>query len=75
MRNNKYGSYFVEVQERSTLDYNLHHAKYEDLRVKELNEEFLDINNKLNEKIKIGVIYLGRHSPGGNNVVDGLLRF
>jgi 6-phosphofructokinase len=25
--------------------------------------------------LKIGVIYLGQQSPGGNNVVDGLLRF
>ncbi len=25
--------------------------------------------------LKIGVIYLGQQSPGGNNVIDGLLRF
>ena len=24
---------------------------------------------------KIGLVYMGRQAPGGNNVVDGLLRF
>ena len=27
------------------------------------------------KSMKIGVIYLGRQAPGGNNVVDGLLRY
>lgn len=33
------------------------------------------IYGKKPERVRIGVIYLGRHSPGGNNVVDGLLRY
>jgi 6-phosphofructokinase len=31
--------------------------------------------NDTTKPVKIGVIYLGRHSPGGNNVIDGLLRY
>lgn len=25
--------------------------------------------------MKIGVVYNGRQAPGGNNIIDGLLRF
>ncbi len=38
-----------------------------------MNQEFQ--NFEPTKRQKIGVIYLGRHSPGGNNVVDGLLRY
>jgi len=27
------------------------------------------------KELRIGVIFLGQQSPGGNNVIDGLLRF
>lgn len=50
--------------------------KYDDPVLEKLNDEFYE-KSKTNaeNKIKIGVIYLGRQSPGGNNIIDGLLRY
>jgi diphosphate--fructose-6-phosphate 1-phosphotransferase len=29
----------------------------------------------LNKNLKIGIVYCARQSPGGNNIIDGLLDF
>jgi hypothetical protein len=42
-------------------------------KISRLNDEFDAIDRS--KKIRIGIIYCGRQAPGGNNVVDGLLRF
>jgi len=38
-----------------------------------LNDHFYDISKEKN--VRIGVLFLGGQSPGGNNILDGLLRF
>jgi hypothetical protein len=40
--------------------------------LEELNNKFM-IGNKTPQKI--GLVYVGSQSPGGNNIVDGLLRY
>lgn len=50
------------------------HLHFEDPVLEKLNKEFQTIS-PVKETLRIGVIYLGQQSPGGNNVIDGLLRF
>ena len=44
------------------------------------NKELTDFNQRMlavdkTRVQKIGLVYMGRQAPGGNNVVDGLLRY
>lgn len=64
-------SYFVEIQDKVMLDNDIH---YDDPVMSRINNEFHHFEPK-HKFLKIGVIYLGQQSPGGNNVIDGLLRF
>lgn len=41
--------------------------------VNEINRELI-VRDK-NENLKIGLVFMGKQSPGGQNVVDGLLRY
>lgn len=41
--------------------------------VNEFNREL--IAQEKNENLKIGLVFMGKQSPGGQNVVDGLLRY
>lgn len=72
LKNYAKGSYFVEIQDKLLLVRS--HFQYDDPCLESLNEEFRNFAPK-SEPLRIGVIYLGQQSPGGNNVVDGLLRF
>lgn len=49
------------------------HINYDDPVLKNLNDEFQHFKSV--KRLRIGVIFLGQQSPGGNNVIDGLLRF
>lgn len=64
-------SYFVEIQDKVMLDNDIH---YDDPVMARLNNEFHNFEPK-HKFLKIAVIYLGQQSPGGNNIIDGLLRF
>ena len=70
MSNDKYASYFVQAKDKQNVNGNV---KYDDATLAQLTEEMKSTNQQKN--IKIGVVYLGRSAPGGNNVVDGLLRY
>lgn len=51
------------------------HMHYEDPVLEQLNQDFQNFNPDQAPEQKIAVIFLGQQSPGGNNVIDGLLRF
>lgn len=63
-------NYFVEIQ-----DDLLTNTRFSDnnAELTEFNRKMLSINKSTPQKI--GLVYMGRQAPGGNNVVDGLLRF
>jgi len=45
-----------------------------DEKIEKLNREFCEQNNKKLAQ-KIAVLQLGNAAPGGNNIVDGLLKY
>ena len=63
-------NYFVEVQ-----DDLLTNTVYADnnAELTEFNRKMLSMDKNVPQKI--GLVYMGRQAPGGNNVVDGLLRY
>jgi hypothetical protein len=66
-----HGTHFVEVQDRLLLVQD--QMRYDSRVLADFNKE---LQAHTNEKpLKIGIIYLGRQAPGGNNIIDGLLRF
>ena len=70
MRQKDSASYFVEVQD------DLH----TNTRFRDPNAALSDFNSSLlaverETQLKLGLIYMGRQAPGGNNIIDGLLRF
>ena len=65
-----HSQYFVEIAERNDLDA---HTKYDDATCEGLNKELAATD--LSREQRIGVVLLGRQAPGGNNIVDGLLRW
>ncbi len=48
---------------------------YDDPILKQLNADFQNFDSESTKQLRIAVIFLGQQSPGGNNVIDGLLRF
>ena len=64
-------NYFVEIQDE--LLTNKRYAEDSNAELTELNTRMLSADR--NAPQKIGLIYMGRQAPGGNNVVDGLLRY
>jgi len=65
-------THFVEVQPKMIADSTWHDAA--DVSVLALNERFAGLGAKTFGG-KIGVLLLGNAAPGGNNIVDGLLKF
>lgn len=49
--------------------------RYEDSNqdLRSMNERLLSVD--ADKKQKIGVCFMGRQTPGGQNVIDGLIRF
>jgi len=39
----------------------------------EFNQKMLQVDKERPQKI--GLVFMGRQAPGGNNVVDGLLKY
>jgi len=64
-------NYFVEIQDE--LLTNKRFAEDNNAELTELNTRMLTTDKAAPQKI--GLIYMGRQAPGGNNVVDGLLRY
>jgi 6-phosphofructokinase len=57
--NNKNSKFLAEILDES--------------EVKVYDDE--EVINPIKDKLRIGVVYNGRQSPGGNNIVNGLLEF
>lgn len=71
LKNCTEANYFVEIQDNLVTN-----TRFSDSTNKELTE----LNNRLlhvdkSRPQKIGLVYMGRQAPGGNNIVDGLLRY
>lgn len=64
-------NYFVEVVDRHTL--NDSRLEYDTKEHEELNARFKKADG--DRKMRVGVIFQARQAPGGNNIVDGLLRW
>jgi len=47
----------------------------EDYEIGRLNENEKVLKFKVQDEIKIGIVFCGRQAPGGNNVINGLLEF
>lgn len=63
-------NYFVEIQDE--LLTNKRYAD-ENADLQALNAKLLTTDKAAPQKI--GVVFMGRQAPGGNNVIDGLLRY
>jgi hypothetical protein len=72
LKNYTKASYFVEIQDKLMLVND--HMHFDDPVLEQLNQEFQNLIPQTKEQ-RIAVIFLGQQSPGGNNVIDGLLRF
>jgi hypothetical protein len=72
LKNHIKASYFVEIQDKLMLVND--HLHFDDPVLQTLNNQFQQFTPDI-KPLKIGVIYLGQQSPGGNNVIDGLLRY
>lgn len=64
-------NYFTEIQDE--LLTNKRFAEDNSNELTMLNTRMLSTDKSV--PMKIGLIYMGRQAPGGNNIVDGLLRF
>lgn len=64
-------NYFVEIQDN--LLTNTRFTDHSDTELTEFNERMLSVDKQRQQKI--GLVFMGRQAPGGNNVVDGLLRY
>ena len=65
-------THFVEVQPKLIADSTLYDSA--DVALKGLNDRFKNVGSKTFGG-KIGVLMLGNAAPGGNNIIDGLLKF
>ena len=64
-------NYFVEIQDN--LLTNTRFTDPTDTELTDFNTRMLAVNKE--QPQKIGLVFMGRQAPGGNNVVDGLLRY
>lgn len=61
--------YFVEIQDDLLTNTRYQHP---DSELQQVNTQLREIDQKPQ---KIGVVYMGKQAPGGNNIIDGLLRY
>ena len=52
---------------------NQHFEDSSNAELNDFNSRMLSVDRSTPQKI--GLVYMGRQAPGGNNVVDGLLRY
>lgn len=64
-------NYFVEIHDDL---YTNTHYKHPDMELEDVNDQFRK-NSQKKQAQKIGVVFMGRQAPGGQNVIDGLLRY
>ena len=64
-------NYFVEIHDDL---YTNTHYRHPDLELEDVNDQFRK-NSQKKRPQKIGVVFMGRQAPGGQNVIDGLLRY
>ena len=65
-------SHFVELEDRHAW---LPAGDWADARIQKLNEALTTTEDFARKEQKFAVIMLGNSAPGGNNIVDGLLRY
>jgi hypothetical protein len=63
----------VEIQDKLMLVTD--HLQFDDPVLGQLNKDFQTFIPDQGKEQRIAVIFLGQQSPGGNNVIDGLLRY
>jgi hypothetical protein len=71
LENDPNANYFVEIHDELLTNYRYFNELDDD--VNEINRELITRDKDVN--LKIGLVFMGRQSPGGQNVVDGLLRY
>ena len=71
LMNQASANYFVEIQD--DLLTNTRFTDPSDTELTAFNERMLSVDKQAPQKI--GLAFMGRQAPGGNNVVDGLLRY
>ena len=72
MSNDQSSSYFVEIQDKIVADPGSY--RFMDKTLEKMNEDF-SVDIPKNKAGKIAVLLLGNAAPGGNNIIDGLLKF
>mmetsp|Transcript_38639 Transcript_38639/g.36996 ORF Transcript_38639/g.36996 Transcript_38639/m.36996 type:complete len:361 (+) Transcript_38639:1220-2302(+) len=65
--------YFVEIQDRLLAKFQHNVRKTGDVVLDDMNTHFYESYQK--KELVIGILYLGAQTTGGNNIIDGLLRF
>jgi len=70
LREEPSASYFVEIQDKLLTNMRF---RQPDETLSKINTDLLNVDQESSQKI--GVVFMGRQAPGGNNVIDGLLRF
>ena len=65
--------YFVDVQDRLLGKFQHNVRKSGDDILDQMNNKFYEDSG--DREVNIGLLYLGAQTTGGNNIVDGLLRF
>jgi len=71
LKNCTAANYFVEIQD--DLLTNTRFDDHTDSQLSDFNTRMLAVDKSRAQKI--GLVFMGRQAPGGNNVVDGLLRY
>lgn len=61
----------MEIHDELLTNYRYYNEIDDD--VNEFNRDL--ITKEKDENLKIGLVFMGKQSPGGQNVVDGLLRY
>jgi hypothetical protein len=64
-------SHFIEIEDRLLW---LNAGDWEDKKIQSINDTFTAVDATRKEQ-KFALIMLGNSTPGGNNIVDGLLKY
>jgi len=70
--NSKSATHFVEIQDKIVADPGSY--RFMDKTIEDLNHEFA-VDIPKSKGGKFAVLLLGNAAPGGNNIIDGLLKF
>ena len=64
-------NYFAEIHDELLTNYRYFNEN--DSEINEINRDL--ISQDKDKEQRIGLVFMGKQAPGGQNVVDGLLRY